>query len=295
MSQLGSVAWRGSALRQAAPARRPSRQRAALCFSNADGSVSVCFRLPYRCKYGQKLCLVGSNDVLGGWHVDRAVPMNWTEGDVWTVELQLPANGSKVQLEYKYVVRSERDKSAVRWKEGNNCYLAVPEQGRLHVRDTWDDSMREVEFETPGSAKAAAPPSPPAPQPPPPQAQAQPQVQVQPPAAAEAAAPAARRGRPRKIDEQAQVVATISKAADKAMQQLDDAVSRSLDLLGTSNDPAAPELLAADRLLAAAAKRATTMHKALEAAKEVKALPPTSKPPRVRRKSGGKDGGDGQA
>lgn len=90
------------------------------------------------------------------------------------------------------------------------------------------------------------------------------------------------------------MVATISKAADKAMQQLDDAVSRSLDLLGNSSDPAAPELLAADRLLAAAAKRATTMHKALEAAKEVKALPPT-KPPRVRRKSGSKDGGDGQA
>lgn len=289
MSQLGSAAWRGSALRQAAPARRPGRQRAALCFSNADGSVSVNFHLPYRCKYGQKLCLVGSNDVLGGWHVDRAVPMNWTEGDIWTVELQLPAthNGNGVQLEYKYVVRSERDKSAVRWKEGNNCYLTLPAQGRLHVRDTWDDSMREVEFETHNSASAAANPAPPSPPPP--------QPQLQPPApAADAAAPAARRGRPRKIDEQAQVVATISKAADKAMQQLDDAVSRSLDLLGNSSDPAAPELLAADRLLAAAAKRATTMHKALEAAKEVKALPPT-KPPRVRRKSGSKDGGDGQA
>lgn len=42
-------------------------------------------------------------------------------------------------------MRSERDKTAVRWKEGNNCYLTLPAQGRLHVRDTWDDSMREVE------------------------------------------------------------------------------------------------------------------------------------------------------
>ncbi len=55
------------------------------------------------------------------------------------------SSGNGVQLEYKYVVRSERDKSAVRWKEGNNCYLAVPTQGRLKVHDTWDDSMREVE------------------------------------------------------------------------------------------------------------------------------------------------------
>lgn len=103
--------------------------------------MSVNFHLPYRCKYGQKLCLIGSNDMLGSWHVDRAVAMNWTEvrsgpwpalsaacccfnelhqaavhagldrgcglqaagpaaatcalhnvqGDVWTVELQVPA------------------------------------------------------------------------------------------------------------------------------------------------------------------------------------------------------------
>lgn len=124
MAQLSSKLGSAS-LRPAAPARaRPARQRAALCFSNADGkcqcgsggrrssgaalpvvqgaplrfcprgrsallplppafcaagSVSVNFHLPYRCKYGQKLCLIGSNDMLGSWHVDRAVAMNWTE------------------------------------------------------------------------------------------------------------------------------------------------------------------------------------------------------------------------
>ena len=62
-------------------------------------------------------------------------------------------SGNDVQLEYKYVVRSERDKSAVRWKEGNNCYLTLPAQGRLHVRDTWDDSMREVEVSCSAAAR----------------------------------------------------------------------------------------------------------------------------------------------
>lgn len=55
------------------------------------GSVSVSFKLPYHCKFGQKLCLVGGGDKLGGWTVERAVEMSWTEGDVWTVELQLPS------------------------------------------------------------------------------------------------------------------------------------------------------------------------------------------------------------
>lgn len=55
------------------------------------GNVSVRFRMPYHCKYGQKLCLIGESDMLGGWAVERALAMNWTEGDVWEVELQLPA------------------------------------------------------------------------------------------------------------------------------------------------------------------------------------------------------------
>ncbi len=50
-----------------------------------------------------------------------------------------------MELEYKYVVRSEGDMSAVRWKEGGNFMLQLPSQGRLRVKDTWDESAREVE------------------------------------------------------------------------------------------------------------------------------------------------------
>jgi hypothetical protein len=50
-----------------------------------------------------------------------------------------------VELEYKYVVRHERDKTAVRWKEGGNFYLQLPAKGCLFVEDTWDESGRKVE------------------------------------------------------------------------------------------------------------------------------------------------------
>lgn len=66
---------------------------------------------------------------------------------------------------------------------------------------------------------------------------------------------------------------TMTKQAATAMKQLDVAVERSMDLLASQADPSAPELLAADRLLAAAAKRATTMNRALDAVKEAKVLP----------------------
>lgn len=61
-----------------------------LPLARAAGNVSIRFKLPYRCKYGQELCITGEDDVLGGWTVERAIPMVWTEGDVWQVELQLP-------------------------------------------------------------------------------------------------------------------------------------------------------------------------------------------------------------
>jgi hypothetical protein len=106
---------------------------------------------------------------------------------------------------------------------------------------------------------------------------------------------AQRAARRKKVDEDTETMTVITRAADKAMKQLDAAVSRSFDLLSQSVDPAAPELLAADRQVAAAAKRAATMNKALDATKEVKLLPPTgakaagSKQPARRRRAASKE------
>lgn len=35
--------------------------------------------------------MIGASDNLGAWDVAHAVPMEWTEGDVWMVDLKLPA------------------------------------------------------------------------------------------------------------------------------------------------------------------------------------------------------------
>lgn len=236
-SQLTAHHAAAPALIRVAPRRAQRSTNSVRCFSTADGTnVVINFSMPYRCKFGQRLCVIGAQDTLGAWDVVKAIPMEWTEGDVWSVDMNVPSDGSVV-LDYKYVVRSEEDMEAVRWKEGGNFQLRLPNQGRLRVRDTWDESCREVEIET---------------------------QTVMPDGTV--------RRRRRKVDEDAELQASISKAADKAMQQLDAAVTRSMDLLGTTADPGAPELLAADRLVAAAAKRATTMNRALDSAKEAKLL-----------------------
>lgn len=53
--------------------------------------MRLAFALPYRCEFGQHLAIIGSSSVLGGWELRRCVGMHWTDGDVWRVELELPA------------------------------------------------------------------------------------------------------------------------------------------------------------------------------------------------------------
>ena len=53
-------------------------------------AMRVSFAVPYRCEFGQHIALVGSDEYLGKWDAQRAVAMNWSHGDVWTVDLELP-------------------------------------------------------------------------------------------------------------------------------------------------------------------------------------------------------------
>ena len=59
-------------------------------------------------------------------------------------------------------------------------------------------------------------------------------------------------------------LAAVAAARTRALEDLDQAISQSLDLLSSAPDPAAPEVLAADRIIAANARRALTLMKALQ-------------------------------
>lgn len=66
--------------------------------------------------------------------------------------------------------------------------------------------------------------------------------------------------------EESDAVAAISTAANSALEQLEAAVNMSLNLLESSGDVASAELLAADRMVAAAEQRSLAMLKALDVA-----------------------------
>ena len=67
-----------------------------LYFVEAGDTVAVRFAIPYRCKFGQHLRVVGGCDDLGNWDLKEALTMTWTDGDVWTAELALPARSELI-------------------------------------------------------------------------------------------------------------------------------------------------------------------------------------------------------
>lgn len=48
--------------------------------------------------YGESLKVVGNQKQLGEWDAGRALPLKWSEGDVWTATTELPVG---VDVEFK--------------------------------------------------------------------------------------------------------------------------------------------------------------------------------------------------
>ncbi|PNW86564.1 hypothetical protein CHLRE_02g091750v5 [Chlamydomonas reinhardtii] len=156
--------------------------------SSTVSSLKLNFKVGYRVNFGQTIAMIGSGDALGNWDPKRSIAMKWTDGDYWTVELNV-APGSALDLEYKYVVVNS-DGHIGYWKPGSNYKVTLPLNSsgskvpkRVKVADAWDDSYKKVDVEeaealpaSPSSkgtsAAAAAPPPPPKAAPPPPAAAA---------------------------------------------------------------------------------------------------------------------------
>ena len=93
---------------------------------------AVRFKIQYGVPFGSSVVLVGDHDALGAWAPGSAQAMAWQEGDVWTLDLELPA-GARVQ--YKYAVVHPHGDGPV-WSPGPNHALEIGASA-LEVEDVW--------------------------------------------------------------------------------------------------------------------------------------------------------------
>lgn len=74
----------------------------------------IIFEMKYQTQLGQELGVIGSFDELGNWNQDKALKMNWTEGNIWTKEV--PFKGGDFEFKYIFIVNNKVQK----WEDGNN-------------------------------------------------------------------------------------------------------------------------------------------------------------------------------
>lgn len=166
-------------------------------------------------------------------------------------------------IEYKYLVRNESDGVIVAWKPGGNFSLKLPINlrdgaaaggggviGTVRVDDAWDETTREIEILIQEQAFSDNDNN---------------NIRSQ------------GRGTSSSSEDDDDPVATLTRVAEVALSDLDRAVTSSLELLDTIDDPASPAMLAADRKVAAASQRLATMSRALDAATEWQPMLPGKK------------------
>ncbi|KAL4423422.1 hypothetical protein ABPG77_010000 [Micractinium sp. CCAP 211/92] len=100
---------------------------------HAETTVTVHFTLIRQVPFGQELKVCGNAAQLGGWDLDKALSMTWSEGDRWQASVALPAGAG---VEWKFVQTG----STPQWEGCLNRTLCV-DAAAADLTCLWDAPM----------------------------------------------------------------------------------------------------------------------------------------------------------
>ncbi|CAK9139960.1 unnamed protein product [Ilex paraguariensis] len=99
-------------------------------------TVHVKFQLNRKCSFGHQFLIVGDDPMFGLWDPLKAVPLNWSDGHVWTVELDIPTAKS---IKYKFIMKAGNE--TILWQPGPDRVLQTSETKKtLTVCEDWDNA-----------------------------------------------------------------------------------------------------------------------------------------------------------
>ncbi|KAK9290975.1 hypothetical protein L1049_009157 [Liquidambar formosana] len=99
-------------------------------------TVNVKFQLQKECLFGEQFLIVGDDPMLGAWDPSNAIPLDWSDGHVWTVELDIPV-GKLVQ--FKFILKGKTENIA--WQPGPDRVLRTWEsKNTITVYEDWENA-----------------------------------------------------------------------------------------------------------------------------------------------------------
>ncbi|KAK7273705.1 hypothetical protein RIF29_14764 [Crotalaria pallida] len=103
--------------------------------TNESEFVRVTFHLQKKCDFGEQFLIVGDDPVLGSWNPADALPMDWSDGHIWTVELDVPAGKS---IQFKFILKGKA--GDIIWQPGSDRVIQTWEtRRRIIVCEDWEN------------------------------------------------------------------------------------------------------------------------------------------------------------
>ncbi|ESQ40089.1 hypothetical protein EUTSA_v10013736mg [Eutrema salsugineum] len=112
--------------------------------SSATKTVRVSFQLRRECVFGEHFFILGDDPVFGvPWDPENALPLSWSDGHVWTVDLDLPVGRL---VEFKFILKAKTGE--ILWQPGPNRALQTWETNKtIRLCEDWENADLQMMIE----------------------------------------------------------------------------------------------------------------------------------------------------
>ncbi|PNS99084.2 hypothetical protein POPTR_016G114500v4 [Populus trichocarpa] len=116
--------------------------------TNDSKTVHVKFQLRKECSFGEQFTIVGDDPLLGLWDPESGIPLNWSDGHLWTVEMDIPVGKS---IQFKFILKGIAEK--IFWQPGPDRILPTWETSNtIVVWEDWEDAaLQKITEEEPSA------------------------------------------------------------------------------------------------------------------------------------------------
>ncbi|CAH8355639.1 unnamed protein product [Eruca vesicaria subsp. sativa] len=107
--------------------------------------VRVRFQLRKECVFGEHFFILGDHPVFGGglWDPENALPLNWADGHVWTLDLDLPVGRL---VEFKFILKAQTGE--ILWQPGPNRAIQTWETNKtIKICEDWENADLQMMME----------------------------------------------------------------------------------------------------------------------------------------------------
>lgn len=116
-------------------------------------TAHVKFVLQRACMFGEQFFLVGDDPMFGLWDPCNAIPMEWSDGHLWTARMDIPVGRS---IQFKFLLRGLSGE--VHWQPGPDRIIRIWEtENAIVVSEDWDNAeSQKITEEVLGETATAA-------------------------------------------------------------------------------------------------------------------------------------------